>query len=146
MPRTSFRFPLQFLLDHKERLEDEAKQRWTKAKQAVHQAEEEHRRIGQELMDARQMLSKFSTVDAEQLQIRLSYREQLNLLLEQKYQQIRELRKEESKMQEALVEAAKERKAMELLKEQRLDEFKREQNRKEQKFMDELGQRYPLEK
>jgi flagellar FliJ protein len=141
MPRTRFHFSLQFLLDHRLRLEEDAKQQWVQAQQKVRQCELEHKEIGAELLEARELMSNFAVADAQILQLRLNQREILTRQLEEKRLELKDLRAEESKKQQALVQAATDRKAMEILKEQKLLEFRKEQNIKEQKFMDELGQR-----
>lgn len=59
--------------------------------------------------------------------------------LEQAKQNMEAARKVVAEKKELMIKASQDRKAMEILHDKQKEEFRREQNKKEQKFLDELG-------
>lgn len=139
MPAKKFRFTLQALLEHRQRLEDDAKNIWLSEQAKVLQLEEEHRRIGQEVLRSRDLRGAWQYSSGEDLMNRQFLFEHSLSQLEKARQAMEAQRKIVAEKREAMIFASKERKAMEILRDKQKEEFQREQNKKEQKFLDELG-------
>lgn len=139
MPAKKFKFTLQALLDHRIRLEEDAKNEWLKAQSIVLQKEEAHRRIGQEVLAARELRGAWSFSSGEDLMNRQFLFEDSLRRLEEARQDMEACRKIVQEKKEAMILASQNRKAMDILHDKQKEEFKREQNKKEQKFLDELG-------
>ncbi len=135
-----FRFPLQNILNMKEKLEDQAKNEYGQAHAKLLREQElldmilaRHAQAQQEL---KQMLSEVLSVPEVQrkenaVDILKSYVEQQQLVVKRCEKQLEIAR-------EKLTEAMKERKIFEKLREKALEEFRKEEGIKEQKEVDEL--------
>lgn len=139
MPAKKFRFTLQVLLEHRERLEEDAKNIWLRAQAELRQKEDRHRAIGQEVLSARDLRGAWQISSGEDLMNRQFLFEDSLRRLEQAKGEMEAQRKIVEEKREAMILASRDRKAMEILRDKQKEEFKREQNKKEQKFLDELG-------
>lgn len=137
----AFRFRLQSVLKHRTHLEDEAKARFARVLGAQSQAEnqiawleEEHQKARAELrrketkgMAANEFIMQNEYVTVLRLQ---SMREQSRLPL---------LRAETERFRQALVEATKERKVLDVLRHRYQTEYDRRQRLAEQRLLDEAA-------
>lgn len=135
-----FRFPLQNILNMKEKLEDQAKNEYGQAHAKLLQEQElldmilaRHAQAQQELKQMLREVLSVSEVRRKEnaVDILKSYVEQQRLV-------VRRCEKQLEIAREKLTEAMKERKIFEKLREKALEEFRKEEGIKEQKEVDEL--------
>ncbi|MDX9731480.1 MAG: flagellar export protein FliJ [Bdellovibrionales bacterium] len=147
-----FRFRLQKVLEHRQRLEDEAKRDYLKARAATEDALTKLRSMYQAIDDSRtraQGIQLKENGSALSGVLRMSQSDRLQEIelfirgqgvrIERHKEAIRSLKIEEEEKQEALVRAAREKKTLEKLREKKLQEFKEEQERREQAEADDLA-------
>jgi flagellar FliJ protein len=136
-----FEFSFDRLLQHKKRIEDEARRHFNEAQGKVDKAQE-------------QLNTMYNQVDRTRLRtVELSERggaavPELSLLnefiigqrtrIENQRAMIRDLAAEAERLQDILVGTARERKTLEKLREKRLEDFKKARKKKEMKEVDEL--------
>jgi flagellar FliJ protein len=136
-----FEFTFEKLLGHKRTLEDVARREWSEAKAKVDAAmkilEEMYQLIDSSRLRAGEISSEggAQTVALSQIDTFISGQK---IRIERHRATLRELLGELERRQELLVEAAKERKTLEKLKERRLEEYKLARKKRELKRMDEL--------
>ncbi len=141
-----FRFRLEKVLVHRRRLEDEAKRVYLAAKANTEAALVELERFYQQIDDARARghelvtgtgaKSSYSTPTLQHTDLFIAGQK---IRIEMQRKKIRELKGEEERLQDLLATAARERKAMEKLREKHLEEFRHEQNRRESEEADDLS-------
>ena len=135
-----FIFSMQNLLDIKEKLEAQEKNNYSRANLRLQEAEEKRQALQnrqqeseQELKDT--MLSSLNVLEIRQkeeaIEILKMYVRQQEIVVKQREQELEEARIR-------LSEAIKERKTFEKLREKAFAEFVAEENKKEQKEVDEL--------
>lgn len=139
----AFRFRLQKVLDHRRRIEGDAKRDYTAAQQATRQALKEledlylaidlARSKGHQAVNGRATATTTPTLQhIDQFIVGQKIR------IERQRAKIREIKGEEERCQEVLISAARERKTMEKLYERHLQEHREHQNRLEQAEADDL--------
>ena len=135
-----FIFSMQNLLDMKEKLEEQAKNNYSQANMRLMEAEEELRRLRDRVAEAQELLRLEieSSLDVRSIRRRENAVEILRMYVRQQEFVVLQRQKDVEAARELLNEAMKERKTYEKLRERAFEEFKLEENRKEQKERDEL--------
>lgn len=137
----SFKFSLEVLLDHKRKLQDEARRVFAEAQSKVDHAVAELNGFYKQVDDTRaenQALEKSGGTLASRLVMNDAFVEGQKIRIEHQRLKIRELKSTAEILQEQLIEAAKETKALEKLKEKQKEEFKKKQRIREMKENDEI--------
>ncbi len=137
----SFEFSLEVLLDHKRKLQDEARRVYVEAQAKVDQAVGELNGFYKQVDDTRlenQTLEKSGGALASRLVMNDAFVEGQKIRIEHQRLKIRDLKSAAELLQEQLVEAAKEVKALEKLKEKQKEEYKKKQRIREMKENDEI--------
>jgi len=135
-----FIFPLQNILNMKEKLEEQAKNDYSRANMRLQEAEEELQVLVNRKKEAEGILKEkmLATLNVEEIRMRENNIEILKMYIRQQMLVIKQREKEVEVAREHLNEAMKERKTYEKLREKAFDKFKVEENKKEQKEIDEL--------
>lgn len=135
-----FIFSMQNLLDMKEKLEDQEKNNFSRANMRLLEAEEELQGLKDRQAEAEEKLRQkmIMVLDVGEIRRRENAVEILKMYVEQQRLVVRQREKELEVAKERLNEAMKERKTFEKLREKAFEEFIAEENRKEQKEVDEL--------
>lgn len=135
-----FRFPLQNILNMKEKLEEQAKNEYGQANARLLAEEKKLEQLNYRLEDARLQLKNVLVEVLSMTEIHK--RENAVVILKGyvKQQQlvVKRCEKEVEIAREKLTEAMKERKIFEKLREKAFEEFIKEEGRREQKEVDEL--------
>ncbi len=135
-----FRFPLQNILNMKEKLEEQAKNEYGQANARLLAEEKKLEQLNNRLEDARLQLKNVLVEVLSMTEIHK--RENAVVILKGyvKQQQlvVKRCEKEVEIAREKLTEAMKERKIFEKLREKAFEEFIKEEGRREQKEVDEL--------
>ena len=136
-----FEFSFQKLLDHKASLEDIARRDWLQARSSVEAANRELEAMYGQIDAARVRASSLEITGGTQA-ASLSQIDHFisgqKILIERHRAHIRELVADEERKQVLVVEAARERKTLEKLKERRLEEYRLRRKKLELKQVDEL--------
>lgn len=136
-----FEFSFEKLLDHKKTLEDVAKRNWAEKKALLDAELEKLDQMYQLIDDSRKRAMDLAITGGAQGPMLVGIDEFINgqkIRIERHRSQIRELMAEVERLHELLVEAAKERKTLEKLRERKLEEFRLLRRKKEAKEIDEL--------
>lgn len=136
-----FNFKLEPLLNHRRFVEDAQQQALAHVKKQVSAArhiekclESEHRQLAKELKEKMQ-----DPQPASESALYATYLASLSNRIDKQRQRIQEAAKKKDKQKSALLEAVKNRKIIERLKEVRTDRFEQFCLKKEQEFSDEIG-------
>lgn len=135
-----FIFSMQNLLTMKEKLEEQEKNNYSQANLRLMEAEEELQRLQDRLREAQDQLraEMSSSLDVRMIRRRENAVEIIRMYVRQQELVVIRCQKELEIARQRLNEAMKERKTYEKLKEKAFEEFCLEENRKEQKEVDEL--------
>lgn len=135
-----FRFSMQNILDMKEKLEDQAKNEYAQANARLLREQEKLEKIVARREEAREKLKLVlcETLSVDEIRTRENAVEVLKFYAMQQQLVAIRCEKEVEVAREKLSEAMKERKIFEKLREKAFEEFVFEENRKEQKEVDEL--------
>lgn len=135
-----FVFSMQNLLDMKEKIEEQEKNNYSRANMRLQEAEEKLSLLQNRQRDAQNQLAEVMVSALDILKIRQKENdvEILKMYVLQQEVVVRQRGRELDEARERLNEAMKERKTFEKLREKALEEFVAEENRKEQKEVDEL--------
>lgn len=135
-----FVFSMQNLLDMKEKIEEQEKNNYSRANMRLQEAEEKLSLLQNRQRDAQDQLAEVMVSALDILKIRQKENdvEILKMYVLQQEVVVRQRGRELDEARERLNEAMKERKTFEKLREKALEEFVAEENRKEQKEVDEL--------
>lgn len=131
---------MQNLLDMKEKLEEQAKNNYSQANLRLMEAEEELHRLENRLEEAQELL-RMEMSDALNVRMIRNRENAVEILKTYVWQQqlvVIQRQRDVDLARQRLNEAMKERKTYEKLREKAFEEFKLEENRKEQKEVDEL--------
>jgi flagellar protein FliJ len=137
----SFEFSLEVLLEHKRRLQDEARRVWAEAQAKVDDAVNELNGFYKQVDDTRltnQTLEKSGGALASRLVMNDGFIEGQKIRIERQRLKIRDLKSAAEILHEQMVEAARETKTLEKLKEKRKEEFKKKMRVREMKENDEI--------
>lgn len=135
-----FRFSLQNILNMKEKLENQAKNEYGQANARLIAEQKKLDELTERFEEAQQQLKNILQEALSMMEIR-TREKAIDVLKEYVVQQkllVLRCEKEVEFAREKLEEAMKERKVYEKLRERAFEEFMREQNRREQKEVDEL--------
>lgn len=135
-----FRFSLENILNIKEKLEEQAKNEFGQANARLFREQEKLEAVILRSSEARQKLKMAlcETLSVTDIRRREEAVEILKFYVVQQQLTVKRCEKEVEIAREKLNEAIKERKIFEKLKEKAFDEFMQEENRKEQRTVDEL--------
>lgn len=135
-----FVFSMQNLLDMKEKIEEQEKNNYSRANMRLQEAEEKLSLLQNRQRDAQNQLAEVMVSALDILKIRQKENdvEILKMYVLQQEVVVRQRGRELDEARERLNEAMKERKTFEKLREKAMEEFVAEENRKEQKEVDEL--------
>lgn len=137
----SYEFSLEVLLEHRRRTENEARRVYMEAQakvdQAVAQLNEYYAQVDR-TREENMQLQKQGGALAPSLVANESFITGQKYRIEAQRTKIRELKMAAEELQLALIEAAKETKTLEKLKERQLEEYKKERRKREMKETDEL--------
>ena len=136
-----FTFSFQKLLDHKRALEDVARRNWLEAKSSVDRADAELKAMYGQIDQARMRVGDLEREGGPRGPALAQIDEFINgqkIRIERHRLRMRELIAEAERLQEILIEAAKERKTLDKLRERRLEEYKVQRKKRELKQVDEL--------
>lgn len=135
-----FVFSMQNLLDIKEKLEEQEKNNYRMASLRLQEAEDELERLQARQYEAEERLRQefVSVMDIRNVRRRENAVEVIRMYVRQQQVVVIQCQKELEIARERLNEAMKERKTFDKLRERAFDEFMLEENKKEQKEVDEL--------
>ena len=137
----NYKFSLQVLLEHRKNLENEARRLYVEAVSKVDEATAELNEFYAQVDRTREQNAKLERSGGTSSAALIAND---NFISGQKYRiesqrkKIRGLKTAAEDLQEALIEAAKERKSLEKLKERRTEEFKKDLRKRELKETDEI--------
>ena len=136
-----FKFSLQSILDIRIGEEDMAKRDVAEKEQELYEAKVRVGEVQQALKDFQKELKEkrnsFSNII--ELKHSVTWRDSLKSDLLTRAQQMQEIEMDLRRAKEKLIEAVKKRKGLEILRDKQYEEWKKEMNRKEQIFLDELA-------
>lgn len=135
-----FRFSMQNILNMKEKLEDQAKNKYAQANARLLREQEKLEIIVARREEAREKLKLvlYETLSVSEIRTRENAVEVFKYYAMQQQLAVKRCEKEVEVAREELSEAMKERKIFEKLREKAFEQFVFEENRKEQKEVDEL--------
>lgn len=121
----AFQFRLQKVLEHRARLEDQARRDYMDAKAKTLEAQNQLKRMFEEIDSARAESQRLVTTGsgAADLVAIDQFIGGQKIRIEQKRAAIRTLKEAEERFQDVLIEAAKEKKTLEILKERERQEY-----------------------
>lgn len=131
---------MQNLLEMKEKLEEQEKNNYSQANLRLLEAEEELQMLRERLQEAQEKLraEMASDLDVRKIRRRENAVEIIRMYVRQQELVVIQRQKDLEIARQRLNEAMKERKTYEKLREKAFEEFRLEENRKEQKEVDEL--------
>ena len=135
-----FIFPLQNILNMKEKLEEQAKNEYSQANMRLHEAEDEEERLRQREADAEEDLKNIlaESLDVMEIKKKEDAVEILKVYVKEQHLVVIQRARDVEIAREKLNDAMKERKTFEKLREHAFEDFVKEQNLAEQKEVDEL--------
>ncbi len=136
-----FRFAYEHLLKHKKRLEELAAREFAEAQHQVDLANQKLRLMFEQIEESRKRALDLTNEGGRKSGALAQIDEFINghkIRIDLQRQVIRQLHLEAERTQDALIEAAKEYKTLQKLRERRLDEFKHLVKKHELKQVDEL--------
>lgn len=135
-----FQFPLQNILNMKEKLEEQAKNEYGQANARLMSEQDKLHQLEVRLEEAKQKLKNVlqETLSVLEIRKREDAVEIIKTYVMQQLLVVKRCEKEVEIAREKLSEAMKERKIFEKLREKAFEEFIKEEGRKEQKEVDEL--------
>ena len=135
------RFNMQTVLDHRQFIEDKLKKDLAEIRQQVSAAHQQMNRLERKEGDTRTALTHEQATGASS-DLVAAYHAYLNRLSDRIARQVKiisEIREQESKNRDALLEAMKKRQILEKLKEQSLQRHHQTMLKKEMNFIDEMA-------
>ncbi len=137
----TFRFRLQKVLDYKQQVEDTKKQELFHLMKIFHEEEKVLRGLHELLL---KKLSEFEEkqqgeLDILELLFYSGFISRLNGEIELQREKLRQLALQIEQKRGEVIAASKERRIMEKLRDKKYKEFMKEESRREQKFLDEIG-------
>lgn len=143
----SFRFRLQAILRLRENERDERRRELGQALQAKQVLEEYERRMAAEWESLNTRLRDCSRAGEVQVDLMLNLRRyQMTVAAQREVlkQQMAQVEEEIERRRERLAEADRQVRVLEMLRERRFEEYRREEDRLETKMLDEVGSRSAL--
>ncbi|MBD3316198.1 MAG: flagellar export protein FliJ [Chitinivibrionales bacterium] len=138
-----FRFPLQALLELRSREEEAVKLELGEKNRLVVRAQSELKTLHDQLKEfqSSERAVRAETHDIVALRHSVAFRHQLKAGMIRTARHIEELRGEAETVRQRLVAATRKRRAIELIRDRRYREWRREYNAREQSRIDEISQR-----
>jgi flagellar FliJ protein len=143
-----FTFRLESLLEIKRRNEEEVKRSLARKNGEILSSRQELNKLDKQLLELfmEEKKQRVDILDLAALRFSLSYRVQLQKDLALKRRQIQGLESDAEKLRNLLVKARKETRILELLKEKRLGQWKKEYRAEERAFVDDVSQKSHIRK
>jgi flagellar protein FliJ len=143
-----FIFTLEPLLEIRKRKEDEVKRKLAAKNRQILKAKQEMQVLHDELNDLQvgEKKRRLINIDLQSMRYAVIYRNKLKLDMIEKGNQIQGLYQESTAIQKDLTKATQERRAIEIIGERRLAEWKKEAKREEQRFTDDVSQQGNIRK
>jgi flagellar protein FliJ len=137
-----FRFRLEVLLDLRKKNEDKIKLMLAEKNGKIIEAQKKVNQIHDELksFQTTEKTQRSNTINPVLLRYSISYRYKLKHDLVTARRSVDDLNAQAYKIQQELVQATKKRRAVEIVKEHRQNEWKKESLNREQQFTDEISQ------
>lgn len=137
-----FQFKLDVLIELRKRAEDDIKLQLGRKNREILTAREKMQLSVNELynLQATEKSRRAHVTDAMELRYSVAYRHKLKADILKIGRRVDELSAEAAKIQKDLVNATKDRRAIEIVRERRFREWKKEYDRKEQGFIDDISQ------
>jgi flagellar FliJ protein len=137
-----FKFKFQKVLHARQTVEKEKKKELMQARSLLSALHQEKKQVKQEIINQQQQFSQHRTHEdkANSWRVRQSYLDMLESLKSALGNQIEKQNTEVEKKRTELMESRRERKAMEILREKHYQDYVTSENRKEQIFLNEIGQ------
>lgn len=137
----AFKFRLQKVLDYKQQVEDTKKQELFRLMKIFYEEEKILHGFHELLL---KKLSEFEekqqgVLDVLELLFYSGFIARLNDDIDRQREKLKQLAKQIEQKREEVISASKERRIMEKLREKKYGEFMKEESRREQKFLDEIG-------
>lgn len=136
-----FVFKLQPVLDHRKRLEDQRRQELGKRLQEQALMENKLREVQQAISMGKSNLAggMVGRVDVSQIRRLAAYGGQLSMRAQELMMRLYGIHRQVNQARELLIEATQARQAVELLRDKQYKQWQREQDRIEQRAMDEMA-------
>ena len=143
-----FRFKFQKVLDARNAVEKDRRKDLMIARNQLAELEKEHQRIGGEVAAQRKLFSKQRDHEENAINwaLRQSYLDMLNSLQGAVGKRIERQKEIITEKRTKLMQASKDRKAMEILRSKHREDFITTENRQEQLFLNEIGQFQTIQK
>ncbi len=137
-----FTFSLQSVLNLREQEESDAKLSLAEKEGELVSCNQELENIKSDLnkFQAKEKANRKASQSAIELRYSVSWRHKIKKDISQKLSEIEEVKIDIDVARKKLIEATKKRKGLEILRENKLDKWKKAANREEQLFLDELSQ------
>jgi len=135
-----FFFSLQFLLDYRKRREESLKKELAKMIAKEEKEKEVLEKLQEKLLFWQKQLEekkKEERISIPMMLVYYSYLEELLIQIKKQVEKIENISLEKERLQKKLLQATKDRKIVEEIKEKRWEEFILQQKKLEQKFIDE---------
>jgi flagellar protein FliJ len=138
-----FHFKLDVLLDMKKRAEEEAKKDLARKNNEIMAVRRERDDLASQLVSffAEEKKQRLKVLELVALKFSIAYRSQLQLEIVKKEQGITGLLAEREQLRLRLTQARKETRVLELLREKKFAAWKKEYNKEEQDFIDDVSQK-----
>ena len=134
-----FRFSLQNILDYRTQMEEQAKTELSRAENEYNKQYQLMEDLNARLQHIEQDFLQQSSISPNELWLWRNYKERILLDREMAEEKLKELRGKVQEKREVLLERTKEKKKMEKVKSKRALEHYKEEARKEQNELDEIG-------
>ena len=136
-----YTFNMQTVLDHRQFIEDQLKKDLAEIRQQVMAAHQQLKLMKRKEMDTRTALRQEQAegVSSDQVVAYHAYFKRLSDRIARQVTVISEIREQESKKRDALLEAMKKRQILEKLKDQSLQRYQQAMLKKEMNFIDEMA-------
>lgn len=134
-----FKFSLETLLRVRKREEELAEREFGEANRKVQTQREKIQKKDKEIEEARLLVNQGNQLDPEYMSSLFSWLKHQKSERQKMLEILTALKKHLEEKRRNLLEKQKARKAIEILREKKLEEFKEEQKKKEQAFADEMA-------
>lgn len=136
-----YTFKMQTVLDHRQFIEDNLKKELAEIRQRVMAAQQQMESLKRKEMDTVAALKREQAegISSDQVVAYHTYLKRLSDLLARQMTIVNEIRDQELKKQDELLEAMKKRQILEKLKDQDLDRYHQMMLKKEMNFIDEIA-------
>lgn len=143
-----FVFPLQTLLEIRSRIEESVKNELAKKNKEIFHAQEDLAGIKNKLafLNKEQKKQRSERADIVSMRHSVTYRHKLTGDMVKKGEEIAGLRQEAEIVKKRLIKAKKEKRAIELVREKRFNEWKKQLKAEEQEFIDDISQKEYIRK